>query len=166
MKKAVKNSIIIAIYRLMVTAKLKGIEAKGKYDVLRLCNDMKPVATAYDDFQKDAQERLKEEGHKEKEEEARELMKQYKDKTASELPEDVRKRYDELNAYFGAYQQRVDDCCKEQYEAETEIDMQRLTRDTFGKLMEANEDWTLGQIMQLEQHILKPEAEAVKPAEA
>ena len=163
MKKAVKNSMIIAIYRLMVTAKLKGIEAKGKYDVLRLCNDMKPVATAYDDFQKDARERLKEEGHKEKEEEARTLMEQYKDMKPEELPEDVRKKYDELNQYFGDYKKRVDDCCKEQYEAETEIDMQRLTRDTFGKLMEANEDWTLGQIMQLEQHILKPEAEAAKP---
>jgi hypothetical protein len=52
-------------FNLLNTAKLTKLESAGKFKVIRAIRVLKQIATAFDEFQKDALERLKGDNHDE-----------------------------------------------------------------------------------------------------
>lgn len=125
-----------------IGTKLTKMEDKDKFIVIKAMRQMKPVATGYDDFVKDAQEKLKGDGFNEMMEKAKKWQEEG-DKTTLTIEERV-----SLNAYFNAYNKRVEDCLKEEAEKDVELTYERLQEDAFGKLVSSN-DFDVKTIMEL-----------------
>ncbi len=131
-KTTVKADTAIAAYGLLTTPKtqerdgmkLSGLDTKDIFTVLRAVNTLKPVAVAFEDFRKDAQERLKPEGWDEK---VQQFAKASDDEKA------------EINRAAIEYNDRVNECVATELEKEKEIDFyERLGEEAFGKLVKDN----------------------------
>ena len=131
-KTTVKADTAIAAYRLLTTPKtqerdgmkLSGLDTKDIFTVLRAANALKPVAVAFEDFQKDAQERLKPEGWDGK-------VERFAEATEDEKAE--------INKAAMEYNDRVNECVATELEKEKELDAyERLSEEAFGKRVKDN----------------------------
>ena len=131
-KTTVKADTAIAAYRLLTTPKtqerdgmrLSGLDTQDIFTVLRAANALKPVAVAFEDFQKDAQERLKPEGWDDK---------------AARFAEATDEEKAEINREAMEYNDRVNECVATELDREKEIDSYgRLSEEAFGKLVKDN----------------------------
>ena len=131
-KVAVKADTAIAAYGLLTTPKtqerdgmkLSGLDTKDIFTVLRAANALKPVAVAFEDFRKDAQERLKPEGW---------------DGKVERFAEATDEEKAEINKAAMEYNDRVNECVATELEKEKEVDAyERLSEEAFGKLVRDN----------------------------
>ena len=131
-KVAVKADTAIAAYGLLTTPKtqerdgmkLSGLDTKDIFTVLRAANALKPVAVAFEDFRKDAQERLKPEGW---------------DGKVERFAEATDEEKAEINRAAMEYNDRVNGCVATELEKEKEVDAyERLSEEAFGKLVRDN----------------------------
>lgn len=128
-----KTKQVVEAYNVLGGAKLTKMEDKDKFTVIKAMRQMKPVATGYEDFVKDAQEKLKDEHFDDMRGKAQKWQEEG-DKTALTVDERI-----EVNAYFAAYNKRVNDCLKEEREKEVELGYGRLDEEAFGKLVASND---------------------------
>lgn len=138
-----KTEIIVTVYREINNAKLSKMDDKDKFLMIKVMKSMKPVAAAFEDFVKDAQEKLKDEKFEAMQKEAREWQEKGVKCTFSEEKKIA------LNRYFADYNQKVADCVKEESEKENELTYERLSEDAFGKFIASN-DFDVKTIMALE----------------
>ena len=136
-----KTIEIVNAYNALNGAKLAKMEDKDKFTLIKAMKALKPVKTGYDDFVKDAQEKLKEEDHEEWVKRAQ----AWRDKHGEEKPgdmsaEDVRE-VKAINEYFDKYNKRVTECVKEEADKDAAPEYGKLTEEAFGKLLASNEDW-------------------------
>lgn len=128
-----KTKQVVEAYNVLGGAKLTKMEDKDKFTVIKAMRQMKPVAIGYEDFVKDAQEKLKDERFDDMRGKAQKWQEEG-DKTALTVDERI-----EVNAYFAAYNKRVNDCLKEEQEKEVELGYGRLDEEAFGKLVASND---------------------------
>lgn len=138
-----KTKQVVEVYNVLGSAKLTKMDDKDKFAVIKAMRQMKPVATGYEDFVKDAQEKLKDERFEEMRVKAQKWQEEG-GKTTLTMDERI-----ELNAYFGVYNNRVDECVKEEQEKEAELGYERLSEEAFGKLISSN-DFDVSTILMLE----------------
>ena len=55
-----------------------------------------------------------------------------------------------VNAYFDHYGKELSDCIDEEAKKEHELDIRTITEAAFGALMDANEGWSVEQIMKVQ----------------
>ena len=137
-----KTITIIAAYNALTGSKLTKMGGEGKIKVVKIIKAMKPVATEYEDFRKDALERLKPEGFDKMAEKAQQWQKEGEDTTLTATERA------EINQFFADYQAEVDKCLKEEVEKEHELEFKKLTGEEFTSLCDGN-DWTAGQMLEL-----------------
>ena len=137
-----KTMNIIAAYNELVGSKLTKMGGEGKITVVKIIKAFKPIATDYEDFRKDALERLKPEGFDKMAEKAQKWQSEG-EKTTLTATERA-----EINKFFADYQIEVDKCLKEETEKEHELDYPKLTDKEFTELCDGN-DWTAGQMLEL-----------------
>lgn len=137
-----KTSTIIAAYNALVGSKLTKMEGEGKIKVVKAIKAMKPIATEFEDFRKDALERLKPEGYDEMVKKAEKWQKEGENTTLTTTERA------ELNKYFSDYQMEVDKCLKEEIEKEHELEFEKLSDEEFEKFADSN-DFTAGQFIEL-----------------
>lgn len=130
-------------YTLLNAAKLSKMENSDKFKVIRAIRAMKPIVTDFEDFQKDAQERLKGEGHDEMVEKAQQWQREG-EKTTLTIEERTA-----VNEYLNGYNKRIMECVKTEAEKEHELQVESLSEEAFGKLLESN-DWNANQIMTIQ----------------
>lgn len=137
-----KTKQVVEAYNALNSAKLTKMEDKDKFLVIKAIRQLKPISTAYEEFVKDAQEKLKDEQFNDNVEKAKKWQEEG-EKTTLTMDERMA-----MNAYFTAYNKRVDECVKEEKEKDVELSYERLTDDAFLKLLSSN-DFDVNTIMLL-----------------
>lgn len=138
-KVAIKTDTIVAAYDILNTRKreqdgqfiqgfrLSGLETTDMFRVLYAIKAMKPVATAFDDFRKDAYERLKPEDWDEIQE---------KRKRMDGLPAEERIA---VRDAIAGYNKNVVDCLQAELDKEAELEaFEHLDDEAFGLLVKDN----------------------------
>lgn len=138
-----KTETIVTAYREINNAKLSKMDDKDKFLMIKVMKSMKPVAAAFEDFVKDAQEKLKDEKFEAMQKDAQEWREKGEKCTFS------KEKKIALDRYFADYSQKVTDCVKEELEKENELTFDRLSEDAFGKFIASN-DFDVKTIMALE----------------
>lgn len=126
MKKTIEQAVIA--YRILNEAKLGKMKDGDKFSAVKIMKGLKGVATSYDDFLKDASEKLKPEG--------------FAEIQGKENPTPDEKKVLEK------YQQDINECVSEELKKEVELDFTPLSEEGMKGIMESN-DFTMGQIMAL-----------------
>lgn len=149
-----KTKDIVSIYAFLNEAKLTKMEDADKFTVIKALRVFKPVAKGYEDFIEDAKNKLKGEEHDAMTERAQKWNDANQGKKVGELTKEQIAELEAINKYFSDYNKSVEDCVKEEAEKEVELAFDKLTEESFGKLVASN-DWTCGQIMELSDSIVK-----------
>lgn len=134
MKTTTEKAVIA--YRILNNAKLGKMKDEGKFAVIKIMKELKPVATGYDDFIKDAAEKLKPEGIEEI---------QAKLQGKGELSA-------EEQALWNEYNEKVQKCVQDELNKEVEVTCEPLKEEDFGALIASN-DFAVGEIMALDEVI-------------
>ena len=137
-----RTSQIVAAYNAIAGSKLTKMNGEGKIKVVKIIKALKPVATDYEDFRKEALERLKKDDFEAMAEKVRKWEKEGEDTTLTATEKA------ELNQYFADYQMEVDKCLKEEAEKDHDLSFTKLTDDEFQQYAESN-DFTAGQLNEL-----------------
>lgn len=133
---AVNVGKAVRAYRLLTTVKtndkegfkLSNLETKDIFKVIRATNALKQVATSFEDFQKDAQERLKPEDWEATIEKAQKF---------EELSTEERVA---VNRAINTYNSKVAECVSTEVEKDKEVEVyEHLSEEAFGLLVKANE---------------------------
>lgn len=138
-----KTIDIVKAYRIINDAKLTKMEDADKFKVIKATRQLKPVAASFDEFVKEAQERLKPEGWDDMQKKARKWQ---EDGDKSTLTVEERR---EINRYFTDYNAKVEECVKEEAEKEPELTYEHLSEEAFGKFIASN-DYDVRTIIELE----------------
>lgn len=138
-----KTIDIVKAYRIINDAKLTKMEDADKFKVIKATRQLKPVAASFDEFVKEAQERLKPEGWDDMQKKARQWQ---EDGDRSNLAVEERR---EINRYFMDYNAKVEECVKEEAEKEPELTYERLSEEAFEKFIASN-DYDVRTIIELE----------------
>jgi len=142
--KKVTTKQISEVYAKLADAKITKMEDADKFKVIKALKQLKSIATAYEDFKKDAGEKLKGEEHDKMIEKAQKWQNEGKDTTLTEEEKIA------VNKYFSEYNDKISSCLKEEAAKENELTFEALTEEAFGRLMTSN-DWTLSEITSIEE---------------
>ena len=128
---------VVFAFRLLSGAKLSKMDDADKFKVIKATRAFRTTAKDFDEFLKDAQEKLKPENFEEMQESA---------KNMKDLSEEDKAK---LNAFFSDYQKKIESCIEEETKKEVETVFEKLSEDAFGKLVSSN-DFTVNDIMALQ----------------
>lgn len=131
MMKTTTEKAVVA-YRVLNNAKIGKMKDGDKFNVVKIMKELKPVATGYDDFLKDAAERLKPEGTEEL---------QSKVQGGEQLDAEEQKVWDKYNADIAK-------CVQEELAKEIEFTFVPLSEEGFKGLLSSN-DFSMAEIMAL-----------------
>lgn len=138
----IKTKEVLEVYPLLSGAKLTKVKDDKKYQIIKLAYKLKGINDNYQELLKSAQERLKGKNHDEMLKKAQEWQEKG-DK--AELTEEEKI---ELNKYFFEYSKKINECMKEDFEKEVELDADKLSSETFESLVASN-DWDVATSMKL-----------------
>lgn len=136
-----KTIEIVNAFNALNGAKLAKMQDADKFVLIKAMKALKPTKTAYEDFVKDAQEKLKGEKHEDWVKRAQDWREKHGEAKPGELAEADVKEVTAINEYFNAYNKKVEECVKEEAEKDVALEYARLSEDAFGKLLASNEDW-------------------------
>ena len=153
----VKTSEILAAYNVLNGAKFGSLDDADKVKVWKIARAMKPVATKFEDDNKDAAEKFKAD------------IKDFDDTLfkAQEYEKLVRENGDmqkapigaaEYNAFiekFKHYNELVGKAVEEFANKEVSLSFEALSEDAFGKLMASNPDWKMAQVILLDDIVVE-----------
>lgn len=125
-----KTDNVVAAFRLINTAKISKMEDTEKFDFIKTVKHLKKVGTDFDDFLKDAQERLKPENF---------------DKIAAKYQSKEELTADEM-ATLNKYNKDVADCVQGELDKEVELDFEPLSEEALGRFIASN-DFTVADII-------------------
>lgn len=131
MMKTTTEKAVIA-YRVLNNAKISKMNDGDKFNVVKIMKELKPVATAYDDYIKDASEKLKPEGLEEI---------RIKVQGNEKLDSEEQKIWDKYNS-------DVTKCVQDELGKEVEFSFVPLSEEGFKGLLSSN-DFTLAEVMAL-----------------
>ena len=134
----VKTSDAVAVYNILRKLNIARLKKEDAFVVLRAANRLKPAASAFEEFVKDAQERLKPEGWDER------------SQKFDSLP-DAEKA--EFNKAASAYQKDVEECVKTELEKEIEIETALLGEEGLADIIASNDKLNVEAIMLIEDTI-------------
>lgn len=146
--KTIKTENALAVYNLVKGASLKGMDNIGKYAVIKVTKALKGVATDFESFREDAQNRLKPENFDAMQEKAMQWQKEGDECKLTDA-EKI-----EINKFFGDYNNSVTACLLEEAQKDNELDIKGLSEAQFEAFIGANDAWTVEQIMIIEESIV------------
>lgn len=128
------------VYVLLNGAKLTKMGAKAQVKLVKIVRRMKGVVAPYEEYVKDAAEKLKGDNHAEMEA----LFNEWKEKGT--LDKDNQNK---VVAYYKEFNQKLDESLQDEFEKQHEVDFEKLTEDEFEQLIASNE-FTVNQIIAIE----------------
>lgn len=145
----VKTSEVLEAYNVLSSAKYNKLDDADKIKAWKIARALKPVATKFEDDNKDAAEKLKPEGFDEKLENAQEYERVSKNADADTTSLKMgAAEYDVFIKELQDYNKLVGKAVKEYADKEVKVEFEPLSDDAFGKLMASN-DWNFDQVMKL-----------------
>lgn len=142
-----KTESVVAVYKLINESKLTKMEDADKFKMIKIMRAMKPIATSYEDFQKDAQEKLKDDDFEVMQKRAQDLQ----SNNGQGSPEEFK----EVNAYYEKYYKSLNDFLKPELEKENDFSYEKLSEDAFGKYLASN-DFKMDEILKIEEAVCTP----------
>ena len=130
-----KKSDLRVCYALISGAKLTKLDDAGKIKVMRAYRKMRPAAEEINHFIEETAKKMQGDEHAAMEEKSEQWKREGAD-TSLTIEERMA-----INAYFEAYNRRVDECLAEPLAEEFEADWEALTEDELLTLAAGN-DWT------------------------
>lgn len=121
--KTAKTNDIVSAFRLINPAKLTKMETAERFSLILATRQLKKVATEFDDFLKDVQEKMKPEGF---------------DAIAGKVQAHKDLAPDELKAW-NKYQQDISECLKGELEKEVEVDFEPLSKEAMEHFIDSND---------------------------
>lgn len=128
-KKKTTDQIVTA-FRLINNAKLSKMQDEEKFAVIKVMRQLKKVNTDFEDFIKDAQEKLRPEGFAE---------------IASKMQSN-RPLTDEETTKVNKYNKDVSDCISPELAKEHELTFDPIDEDAMGRFLASN-DFSIAEIM-------------------
>lgn len=125
-----KTDSIVAAFRIINTAKISKMEDAEKFSFIKAVRQLKKVSTEFDEFLKDAQERLKPDGFDA-------IAAKYQNKEELTAEE---------NAVLGKYNADVSECVKEELEKEVELTFAPFSEDVIGRFVASN-DFSVNEVL-------------------
>lgn len=163
MKKiTIKTSEILTAYNVLNNAKYGSMDDADKIKVWRICRTLKPVATKFEEDNKDAAEKFKAEVKDFEEllpkaQEYERMLQNNEDMSKSPIGA---AQYDAFIKDFKHYNELVGKAVEKLANKEVTISFEALTDEAFGKLMASNTDWKMSQVMALSDIICETAAPA------
>lgn len=142
-----KTIDIVNAYNALGSAKLSKMEDKDKFTLIRAMKVLKPVSTGYEDFVKDARDRLKDDRWDDMQQQAERWNAIHKGQKLADLTPKEQEQLEDINAYFNGYTRRVEECVREEAEKDVAPEYVRLSEEAFGRLLESNPDWEVEKVM-------------------
>lgn len=136
-----KTIEIVNAYNALNGAKLAKMEDKEKFTLIKAMKVLKPIKNDYEDFVKDAREKLKGDNHEDMVKRVEEWRTKHNDTKPGDFTPAELKELNEINTYFNDYNKKVEECVKEEADKEVTPEYARLTEDAFGRLLASNNDW-------------------------
>lgn len=133
----------VAAFRLLNAAKTSKLEPSDHMSLIRALRPLRPVATEWDEFVKDAVKRLRPEGYDTHETEMTRLRSMPAEEQAAALKDEKSRRAVEAEK---AYNEAIEECLKTELDKETELSFTPLSDEALGRLMASN-DWTAEQAL-------------------
>lgn len=118
------------VFRLLYDAKLKTLQDEEKYKVIRLIKELKPIATSFEEFHKDAINRLRPENI---------------ESVLAKIQGGEPLLQEEARVY-NEYDKKVYDCILPELEKENEIKSEGLSEETIERLASCN-DFKVSEIL-------------------
>lgn len=149
MKKVeITTDVILSAYSILKGASYQKMSDDDKIKLWKIARAMKPVATQFEDDNKDAAEKLKPEGFDERLQNAREYERVTKDPKAdtSALKMGAAEYNDFINGEWKKFNQLLAQAVDDFAKKEVTLEFEPLTEDAFSKLMASN-DWKVDQVM-------------------
>lgn len=143
-----KTKQVVEVYNTLNSAKLSKMEDKDKFLVIKAMRQLKPISTAYEEFVKDAQEKLKGDDFEDIQKKAQKWQEEGENTSLS-----LEERR-EINTYLNGYNNKVVECLKEEAEKDNELNYEKISEDAFGKLVSSN-DFDVKTIMNLQDALMK-----------
>ena len=128
-----KKKDVVSAYGSLNSAKLSKMEDNAKFKVIKALRQIKKVNSEYEDFLKDAQEKLKGDDFESMKEK---VQKWQEEGEKSNLPMSERIA---INKFFTEYNNSVSKCMKEEEEKEVDLDYEKLTEDEFKAFVSSND---------------------------
>lgn len=145
-KMKIQTGKVVAAHRVLSAAKYSKLADEDKIKVFKICVSMKPIAKKYEEDSKDAAEKLKpSEDYDKKLQQAQEYERVTRDPKGD--ASDLEMGPSEYNAFIKEvqnYGKLVADAMKEESEKEVEVEFEKISQETFTKLMNSN-DWTFAE---------------------
>ena len=148
-----KTAEILAAYNVLNGAKFGSMDDADKVKVWKIARALKPVATKFEEDDRDAREKLKPEvegGFDETLVKAQEYFKLLSDKGDMSKAPMGAAQYDAFIKQLNEYNKLVDGAIEEFATKEVELSFEPLSEEAFGKLMTSNPDWKMAQVMLLD----------------
>lgn len=145
----IKTEKVLGAYQVLNTAKYTKLDDGDKIKVWKIARALKPIATKFDEYSKDAAEKMKPDGFDDKLHDAQEYERVTKDASAD--ASNLKMGAAEYNAFINTlkgYNKLVTDAVKDFADKEVSVSFEPLSEDAFGKLMASN-DWTMEQTVEI-----------------
>lgn len=145
-KQTIKTEKVLAAYRVISKAKYSKLDDGDKIKVWKIARIMKPVADKFEDDSKDAEEKFKpSEDFDERLANAQEYDRMRHDENADMTKAKMgAAEFGKFVEEFQQYRKIVNDAKREFAEKDVEVEFEKLSEESFGKLMASNE-WTMEQ---------------------
>ena len=144
-----KTIDVVNAFAALNGAKLAKMEDKEKFTLIKAMKVMKPIKNDYEDFVKDAREKLKGDNHEDMVKRVEEWRTKHADTKPADFTPAELKELNEINTYFNDYNKKVEECVKDEARKDVSPDYARLAEGAFGRLLESNPDWTMDRIVLL-----------------
>lgn len=163
MKKVIKTSEALTAYNILNNAKYGSMEDGDKIKVWKITRALKPIATKFEEDNKDAAEKFKADIKDfdillPKAQEYENLMRTNDDMSKSPIGA---AEYDAFIKEFKKYNELVGKAVEEFAKKEVELSFEPLSEGAICKLMASNTDWKMAQVMAISDIV----CEASEPAE-
>lgn len=136
------------IYPILDKAKYSKMDNADRKALIKAMRPMKKVAEEYNDFREGAVKRLRPENF----DKVAELIDRFNSLSQEERKAAIADpEYQEAFKVNGEYNNAINDCLKDEFDKEIELDFTPLTEDAVDRLLDSNTDWTLGLAMAVEE---------------
>ena len=149
MKKVIKTSEALAAYNILNNSKYSNLEDGDKIKLWKITRVLKPIATKFEEDNKDAAEKFKADIKDfdellPKAQEYENLLRTNGDMSKSPIGA---AEYDAFIREFKKYNSLVGKAVEEFANKEVELSFEPLSEDAISKLMASNTDWKMAQVM-------------------
>lgn len=149
MKKVIKTSEALAAYNILNNAKYSNLEDGDKIKLWKITRALKPIATKFEEDNKDAAEKFKADIKDfdellPKAQEYESLLRSNGDMSKSPIGA---AEYDAFIKEFKKYNSLVGKAVEEFANKKVELSFEPLSEDAISKLMTSNPDWKMAQVM-------------------